>query len=222
MAKLNLARLRKDEIVWMSTHLCEHSHNYLAHPQCYKGVQEKIGIWDIETSNLDADYGFILTWCIKPLGEDVIISDTITKEDIKKGTKGDEDRRVVGTLIDAIKGFDKVVGYYSKRFDAPYARARAMHMGIDFPLYGTIKHIDVYDAVKGKFRISRKRQEVACRFLLGHTEKTHVDGAIWRRAARGHAPSIAEVLDHNQRDVRDLEQLYKEVMQFSRRNDTSI
>lgn len=219
-------RLTKAEIVWLACHHCKaHSHSFLSHYACYQKEQperDRVGIIDLETSNLDADYGIILTWCIKPLGSSDIIYDVITVDDIKKGRNGDEDKRVTRTCIEAMSNFDKVIGYYSKRFDLPYLRARALHMNLDFPFYGSIKHIDVYDIIRNRFKMSRKRQELACRFLLGHTDKTHFDGSVWRDAARGDKKALGEVLQHNKYDVTDLEQLYLKVIDFARRNDTSI
>lgn len=221
-----LHRMKKQEIVWLGSHTCEsHRKAYIEHYNCYlreNPSKERAAIIDIETSNLDADYGIVLTWCLKPLGEKAIISDIISIDDIKKGRNGDEDKRVVRNCIEAMSQFDTLIGYYSKRFDLPYLRARALHMKIDFPFFGTINHVDVYDTVKHKFKMSRKRQETACRFLLGETDKTHFDGSIWRDAARGDKKALKKVLEHNIYDVQDLEKLYLKVRDFTRRNDTSI
>jgi len=223
--KAPVHRLTKREIIWLASHTCtDHRHSYLSHYACYHKDQprrDRTAIIDIETSNLDADYGIVLTWAIKPLGERTI-SGVINYVDIAKGRRGDEDRRVVTECIAEMANFDKIIGYYSKRFDLPYLRARALHMGLDFPFYGTIQHVDVFDIVKNRFKISRRRQEVACRFLLGHTDKTHFDGSVWRDAARGNKKAIAKVLDHNIKDVTDLEALYLKVRDFARRHDVSI
>lgn len=219
-------RLTKAEIVYLGSHTCKaHRHSYLTHYSCYlkeKPERERTAIIDIETSNLDADYGIVLTWCLKPLGKDKIISGVITPEDIKIGRHGDEDRRVVKDCIAAMAGFDKLIGYYSKRFDLPYLRARALHMNLNFPFFGSIQHVDVYDIVKSRFKMSRKRQEVACRFLLGHTDKTHFDGSIWRDAARGDKKALKQVLEHNIYDCTDLEKLYMKIREYARRHDVSI
>lgn len=219
-------RLKKTEIVWLTNHTCEaHRKSYLEHYNCYVKEQpnkERTCVLDLETSNLKADYGIVLTWCIKPLDSEKIEFDVITVADIKKGRNGDEDRRVVQSCIKAMSNYDKVIGYYSKRFDLPFLRTRALNMGLDFPFFGSIAHIDVYDIIKTRFNLSRKTQENACRNLLGETEKNHVKGNIWRDAARGDKKALGYVLEHNKRDVRDLQKLYLKVRDFSRRNDTSI
>lgn len=226
MALAPVHRLTKAEILWLASHTCHaHRHSYLSHYACYakeRPERDRTAIIDLETSNLKADYGILLTYCIKPVGSDVILKGVISKADIKKGRKGDEDRRIVTDCIADMAKFDKVVGYYSKRFDLPYLRARAVNMGIDFPFYGSIQHIDVFDIVKNRFCMSRKSQEVACRFLLGHTDKTHFDGSIWRDAARGDQKALKQVLDHNIYDVQDLEKLWVVVREYARRHDVSI
>lgn len=226
MANAPVHRLTKDEIIYLASHTCKaHRHSYLQHYNCYSKEQpdrERTAIIDIETSNLKADYGIILTWCIKPLGSDKIAFDQISVDDIKKGRNGDEDRRVTGSLISEMSNYDKLIGYYSKRFDLPFIRTRALNMEVDFPFFGTIKHVDVYDIIRNRFNLSRKTQENACRNLLGETEKNHVDGKLWRDAARGDKKALGYVLEHNKRDVRDLEKLYLKVRDYARRHDVSI
>lgn len=219
-------RLTKAEIVYLGSHTCKaHRHSYLTHYSCYlkeNPRKDRVAILDIETSNLKADYGIILTWCVKPLGESRIAKGVINASDIRKGRKGDEDRRITKDLIHEMQQYDKLIGYYSKRFDLPYIRARALNMGLDFPFFGSIQHVDVYDIIKNRFCLSRKTQENACRVLLGDTDKTHFAGAIWRDAARGDKKALAEVLEHNIYDVQDLEKLYLKVREYARRHDVSI
>lgn len=219
-------RLKKLELIWLNNHTCKkHRKSYLEHYNCYLAEQpdtQRTVTLDIETSNLKGDYGIVLTWCIKPLGEDKILYDQITLADIQKGRNGDEDKRVVHSCIETMCKFDKIIGYYSKRFDIPFLRTRALTTKQAFPYFGSIVHIDLYDLIKHRFNMSRKTQENACRVLLGETEKNHVDGKIWRDAARGDKKALNWVLDHNMRDVRDLERLYLKTIDFGRRNDTSI
>ena len=124
--------------------------------------------------------------------------------------------------IDECLKYDQLITYFGSRYDIPYLRARAMHMKESFPYFGSIKHIDLYDLIRHRFCMSRKTQEIACRFLLGHTDKTHFDGSIWRDAARGDKKALAEVYDHNLKDVSDLEKLYRATINFGKRNDRSI
>ena len=62
-----LHRLKKQELVWLATHRCRHRHLYIEHYNCYLKEhpdREKIGFLDIESSNLDGDYGIMLSYWI--------------------------------------------------------------------------------------------------------------------------------------------------------------
>ena len=219
-------RLKKAEIVRLANSKCQHDHTYLDHYNCYleeqPEAQEKIGFLDIESSNLVADFGIMLSYCIKERGNDTILSSVIKRHDIQKAKAGDEDRKVVAQCIKDLQKFDRIVTYYGKRFDIPFIRTRASSCGLDFPSYGSLIHDDLYFVVRHRFRMSSNRLENACRVLLGDTNKTRIEGKYWRAAARGDEESLSYILDHNEKDVVDLERLYDHVLDFVRRQDTSI
>ena len=215
-------RLKKAEIVWMATHRCVHKHTYLSHPGCYSPSARRTGFFDIETSNLAADFGIILTYCIKVLGERTILSGRLRHTDLAHAMVGDEDRRVVEACVRDLSRFDIIVTYYGARFDIPYVRTRAQAMGIDFPAYGTLVHLDLYDRIKRKFRLSSNRLENACRVLLGKTRKTRIEAKYWRAGARGDDESLKWILAHNRYDVLDLEALWKATQPHGRHVETSV
>ncbi len=220
--KAPVHRLKKNEIIALVRGRCPHGHTYLEHYSCYKKEPERVGFLDIEASNLDADFGIMLSWCIKDGTSGETIHDVITLEDIQKAKAGCEDKRITKSIIKSMLGFDRIVGYYSSRFDIPYIRTRAMATGVKFPDFGTLNHLDLYYAVRYKFKLSRNSQENACRVLLGKTDKTRIEAKYWRGAARGDKSALRHVLDHNKKDVLDLEKLYHAVLRFTRRKDTSI
>jgi uncharacterized protein YprB with RNaseH-like and TPR domain len=222
LLKAPIHRLKKNELVWLATHYCRHGHNFLSHYNCYEAKEEKIGFLDIETTNLQADFGFILSYCIKDSTSDEILYRTITKAEIEKAKRGDEDKEVVRQLIKDMEKFDRVVTYYGKRFDIPFIRTRALSMGLEFPPYGAQKHTDLYFTAKHKLKLSSNRLENVCRTILNKTQKTRVEGRYWRAASRGDEASIEYILDHNKKDVLDLEKIYNRLVGFGRQVDTSI
>ena len=216
-----VTRLKKKEINWLSTHKCKHSHSYLEHYNCYiqeNPLQQKVGFFDIETSNLKANYGICFCYCIKTQNKDEIKHRTITRDELLK----DLDRGVIAQCIKDLSEYDRIITFYGKRFDYPFVRTRALAHNLDFPIYGQQFHDDVYFIIKHKFCLNSNRMEVACRTLLGETEKNHVDANYWIRALQGDKKSLSYILDHCKRDVRDLEKLYNKVINFSRGQDASI
>ena len=216
-------RLTKQELVFLATHYCKHGHTYLQHYACYQPEDvERIGFLDIEASNLDADFGIVLCYCIKDHNSKKIYEAVLKPQDLKTARAGDEDKEVIKRCIEDVAKFDRLVTYYGTGFDLPFLRARAVVCGVDFPVYGSIKHTDLYYIVRNKFKLSSRRLENACRVLLGRTQKTRIENAFWRGAVRGDKKSLQYVLDHCQKDVLDLELLYKKVIEFSLAKGASI
>lgn len=174
---------------------------------------ERVGFLDIESSNLVADFGFMLSWCIKDGDSKTIYQDVIKKSDINNYSK-EEDARITASLIEAMKKFDRLVTYYGARFDIPFIRTRAHVSKLKFPGPNTIKHTDLWFHVRGKFRLSSNRLENASRVLIGKTDKTRVESKHWRRGQRGDQNSLSYILDHNQKDVLDLEKLWKDLIPY--------
>lgn len=220
--KVPINRLTKNELVKLAATRCSHGHTFLEHYQCYEGAKERIGFFDIETSNFDAAFGLVLSYCIKDGDSDTIYSNTISLNDIKKGTAGDEDRRVVASCIKDMSRFTKLIGFYSTKFDIPFIRTRAVNLNIEFPDFGVIKHQDLYYLVKGRFKLNSNRQENACRVLLGKTDKTKIEYRFWRGGMRGDKKSLEYILDHNKKDVLDLEKLYHKIVRYARPQDKSM
>jgi uncharacterized protein YprB with RNaseH-like and TPR domain len=209
-------RLKKDEILWLAGHKCRHSHTYLDHYNCYlseKPERFKVGYFDIETSNLKANFGVMLCYCIKEHGTDKIYNSMLTQKEAIHATQ--PDKRVVEQCIEDLMTFDLVYGYYSTKFDLPFVRTRAVAMGLDFPIFGSLKHKDVYYMVKNKFSLHSNRLEVACNEILGHSRKTHFDGNTWRQAVQGNQTALEYILSHCKGDVCDLEDLVNKILDFS-------
>ncbi len=204
---------------------CEaHGHTYLEHYQCYlkevpQAAPERVGFFDIEASNLDADYGQMLCWCIKESGTNTIYESRLTTKDVQMEI---EDKRITQECVDTFKKFDRIVTYYGTGFDIPFVRARALITGVDFPEYGTLLHRDLYYLIRNKFKLSSRRLENACRQLLGSTEKTRIDAKFWRQAVSGKQKSIDYIVDHCRKDVLDLERLYEKTKQYQKMNNNYI
>jgi len=223
---VNFAKLTKKQILWLANHRCKHGQTYLAHPACADpaeiGAHERWGYLDIETSNLAADFGIILTYCILDEDTGEVLQNVITERDIRKAAPGQEDRRLVRLLIEDIRKFDRIFTFYGQRFDIPYCRTRALINGLEFPEYGSVYHTDVYFTAKHKLRLSSTRLDTCCRAILGKTEKTRIDSAHWRAAVRGKKESIDYILDHNIKDVRDLQRFWKRLQDHAKLQNRSI
>jgi uncharacterized protein YprB with RNaseH-like and TPR domain len=214
-------RMKKKDLIWMANHKCEHGHNYLSHYNCYlknKPEGERIGHLDIEASNLDADYGIMLSYSIKSHKKDKIYKDVITKKDLNN----DLDKRIVQNCINDMLKFDRLVTFYGTKFDLPFIRSRALILGIDFPNYQSILHTDMYYYARHKLKLSSNRLENVSRNLVGETNKTRIDSKNWIGALQGNKKCLDYILNHNIKDVIDLEKVYDKLINYGKLNDRSI
>ena len=219
--------MKLDEIRKAAAYRCKHGHTGIEHFDGYlrdtdQYTAPRVGFLDLETSNLDATFGIILTYAIRDQATGSILCDSINKMDIGMFSPDKSDVRLVKNLVEDIQKFDRLVTYYGKRFDIPFIRTRALIDGVDFPYFGSIKHDDVYFWAKYKLKLNSNRLEVVARTLFGDTEKNHIEYKYWVGGTRGDEESLEYILDHNVRDVNELERDYNALVDFARRQYSSI
>ncbi len=215
-------RLSKDEIIRLAKQRCKHGHTYLEHYSCYETEQqdpEKIGFFDIEASNLKANFGIMLSYCIKERETDKIWYDVITKKDMESDIL---DRRIVKHCIEDMMRFDRVIGHYSTKYDIPFVRTRALSLGLYFPEFGQLNHTDVYYMARRLLCLSSNRQGVIAETLTGEDIKTRIDSKHWIPALQGKKEALDYILDHNMKDVLQLQKNYEILRVFTKNIKKSI
>lgn len=210
----------------MSEQRCIHRHTIRTHPNCFrKGLikydwwsDKKIAYLDIETSDLKANFGIVLTWCVKFKNDKHIYSEVITQKDIGSGTF---DKRIVKELLDLLENVDIVVTYYGTGFDIPFLRTRSERWRLPFPKFGQIYHWDLYFKAKRLFSLHRKSLGVVTEFL-GIDGKNQLDPAVWFLAQYGDKNALKEVLSHNEEDVIILEKLHNRIEEYTKWDRRSL
>jgi uncharacterized protein YprB with RNaseH-like and TPR domain len=217
----NIKLANTQQLHWLLTHKCSHRHNYVRHFNCFikdYEIKERVGFLDIECSNLKANFGIILCWCILDENGD-LYEDWLTKDDVLADI---EDKRVVETCIDTMKLFDRVVGHYSTYYDIPFIRTRALIHGIKFPGVGELYHTDTWKMARRSLCLHSNRQDVVAESLQGKTVKTRISHPDWRKAMLGNKESMEEVLDHCEKDVVDLKKNYDVLLPYVKLTRSSI
>lgn len=213
---LNPLKLSKEMLQKYITGRCIHRHRYTEHPECFvreQGAEKRVGYLDIECSGLYPFFGVMGSYCIKPRDEEEILGRKITQKELRSP---DMDKQLVKDCIADMKKFDILVTYYGAKFDIPFIRTQALAHNLDefIPVWGQIKHIDVYYIVKFKLRMQRRSLDAVTR-LLGIPGKTHVEGSLWKKAfMHADMDCMQEIFEHNQEDVRVLEKVHKRLENF--------
>jgi len=223
MTTVNLANWRKDELVKAYNYRCKHKHNGLAHLKCYmrdKRVEERVGFLDIEASNLKANFGIVLSWCIKEEGG-AISEAVIAPKEIKNEVY---DKRILTELCDEMRKFDRLVTYYGgdRRFDLPFLRTRCVHFKLDFPMYKEVAHSDAYTIVRNKLKLHRNSLQAACDFFGIKSKEHRLNSYIWLKCLSGNQEALDYVLKHNREDVISTEKLWEKINRYIRIAKTSI
>ena len=177
----------------------------------------RIGVLDIESDGLKADFSTMLSWAIKEHDGSTVV-DVISKKDL---FSGNYDKKIIQSLVNEIRKYKILVTYYGTGFDIPYIRSKALHYGIEFPSYAEIYNFDLYFTVKSKLKLSRSSLDSACDYL-GIKGKTPIDKEYWRAAKYGDADALKEVLEHNIADVDITDKLYNKLLPFRKWIKTSI
>lgn len=213
--------LKKQEIVWLGRNRCKHRHLFVNHYQCFqseRGIQERIGILDIETSDLKADFGYVFSYCIKDLGGS-IRHRTLTPLEIRSGIF---DRDLIKQFIADCNHYDRYVTFFGTWFDLPFLRSRALRWGLDFPRLDSIKHTDMWMNVKRKLKLRNNRLQTACDFLDIESKGHRLNPHIWMRANTGEPKALNFILTHNKEDVVSTEKLFRRMEGHFKLQATSI
>lgn len=229
--KRNLFTLKKDELHYLMSHYCKHGHSYIEHIQCFekeKGTilkgniipDEKIGFFDIEASNLNADFGYIISYCIKEMDGE-ISGYLLSPKEIRTHVF---DQYLMKQLIADLKRFDRIVVYWGAnwRFDIPFCRTRALHWDYEFPVYRERWVEDCFNLVKAKLRLHRNRLETACEYFNIPAKQHRLNPTEWQQAMAGCKESLEYIYEHNKEDVISLEILWKKLQSFGNRTRSSI
>lgn len=167
----------------------------------------KIILWDIETSNLNANFGFILCIGWKYYGAKKV--NLIKISDYKDAFKKDctNDYHVVKEAKKVLEQADGWVTHYGQRFDEPYLNSRLLYHGLSpLPPMGRA-HIDTWRIMRYKMKLNSNRLNSATAFF-NLEEKTPVSGPMWIKAIAGDKKALKYVYEHCKQDIVVLEQAY--------------
>lgn len=140
----------------------------------------KVATFDLETSNLNADFGLILCGVIYDItNEKLHIVRWDKTEEYKKGIYH-SDKEVACRIRDILETFDIVIGYNSQRFDIPFLRARLLKY--QERLLESVRHIDLLYIAKYRLKLHDAKLDTISKFVGTSQYKTEVDGSKWVEA----------------------------------------
>lgn len=164
----------------------------------------KIYCWDLETSSLNANGGFIISASVVDVSKPTKVLRSFRVDDYP-GWLDDpwNDLDLVRDLSKFLGTADTWITYYGKRFDHPFVNTRIVYWngkGEKLDHLENVPHIDLYDTAKRRLKLHSNRLQVVSE-LLGNGNKTPLQLPTWIKAAGGHKPSIDYIALHCDRDA---------------------
>lgn len=167
----------------------------------------KILGFDIEASSLSADFGIVLTFGSKIVGEGQpkilnILDYTGSDGDLLRAEK-----RMLKDISARMLEADVWLGHYAVYYDVPFLNTRLLYHNLpvlpaNFPL------IDTWRVSRNRLKLRNNRLATISAFLKTLDEKDAIKPEAWLRALGGHRPSMSTIVEHNRRDVLVLEEVY--------------
>lgn len=162
----------------------------------------KILFYDIETTDLNADWGTLLCVGYKWLGDK---TPTVLSILDYPGKNFLDDSNLVKAFYDVISQADMVITYFGKGFDQPWMQPK--YMLYNLSTLPNVPHVDLFYIAKSNLKLSRKSLDNLVTFFnLG--KKYNVSREDWKLAKIGDPHGVAEVIKHCYVDVNLTEKLY--------------
>lgn len=167
----------------------------------------RILVYDIEATNLDAEFGYVLAIGYKFVGEPDNKTVVLSIDQFPRYEKDrTDDRPILKAFEPVYKSADAILHFNGIRYDEPFVNTRRLVHGMD-PLPRKPR-IDLLYTAKSTLRIRSKSLDRVAKLLQTKNQKSPVTGRHWVRAMSGYKESLQYISRHCRADVLVLEEVY--------------
>jgi uncharacterized protein YprB with RNaseH-like and TPR domain len=167
--------------------------------------------FDLETTNLSADFGVVLCAVVKPAGAKPVTFRGDTYPRWKKGRS--DDQALIQAIVAELDKYDIWVAHNGAKFDVPFLRTRLLRWGNNS--LPAKKLIDPVQLARNKLRMSYNSLAQVANHL-GINTKTDVKPEHWLKAALdGDTESMNYIVEHCIQDVLVLEKVVGALKAYS-------
>jgi len=167
----------------------------------------RIGVFDIESTGLNADFGYIM--CVSVLDPATMKIETIRIDDDRNPDKN-SDKWVVREAVKMLDRYDLLVGWYSERFDVPMINTRAILHNLK-PLDNNFRR-DLWYTAKFRMKLRNNRLATVGGYLFKKTLKDAITPSVWNSAIRGEKKALNYVVHHCEKDLYETLRVYKRLL----------
>ena len=166
----------------------------------------KIGIFDIETTGLEAYFDIVI--CASIIDVKGKIKTFKINDYLYPSTL--EDYGLTKTIVEELDKYDLLIGWYSSGFDFKFLNTRALIHNLKPPDRNYRR--DLCFISRANLQLRNNKLATINQSIFGKSHKTFLRPEIRRAAIRGEKWAIDFYVDHCEWDVRDTLRTYKKFM----------
>ena len=182
-----------------------------------QGGMFKIGVLDIETTGLFADFGYVLVAIIRNIDTDeydVFRLDRCSTYKNQKLRNTPEfwkhvDNELLEKFRECYETYDIVIHYNGRNFDIKFVNTRLIKAGLS--ILPEMKQLDIYQVAKHRLRLRSKRLDALKDFLEIDKDDEGHRWEYWQMAAAGVEAGYDYVESHCKRDIDRLAEVAKKM-----------
>lgn len=170
------------------------------------------GVWkqNISPVQVVADWK-MLTWAAKWIDEDSVMSDAIIHHN-----ENLDDFEVTESMWQLLDKADIVVAHNGRKFDVKKINTKFLYHGFTPP--SPYKVIDTLLIARGNFAITYNKLDYISKFLGEEGKMEHEGFELWLKCMKNDRDAWKTMLEYNERDVTELEVVYKEIRGWDSRH----
>lgn len=168
----------------------------------------KILAYDIEASNLSADFGIILCVGFKEVGKGKADVLNILHYTDKSGDLIKAEKELLKDVSKRLLDCDAWLTHYGTWYDNVFVNTRLLYHKLPV-LPPNFAHMDTWKIARNRLKLRNNRLITISDFLGTKDEKNAIKPEQWIRALGGHKKSMDYIVEHCRRDVLVLEEVYE-------------
>ena len=177
-------------------------------------MKPRITAFDIETTNLRANFGRIIAACTVDIDEEEV---KVFRGDDKayRGKSPADDSKLVAAIKEELEDAWMWVGYNSKMFDIPFLNTRLNLTGQD--AVDRRMHVDLlYFARRPNLCLNNARLDTVAKTFRLEEQKTQLNPEIWINAMLLSKDALDYVCEHCIQDVLVLKEVFPLLCKYIR------
>ena len=163
--------------------------------------------WDIEASNLNADFGIVLCVGFKTVeaGKPEVLNILDYRDE--GGDLIRAEKRLLKDVVVRLLAADAWLTHFGTHYDINFVNTRLVYHELP-TIPANYPHVDTWKVSRNRLKLRNNRLITISEFLNTHHEKNAIKPEQWLRALGGHEPSMRYIVEHCRRDVLTLEEVY--------------